>query len=280
MIDRGCHEARASSGAVLKYDGRLYAVVARSRMQPRPSTRWRRATRSTPLLIYRSTAESCRSSSSPAPEALRRAPGAPVQPCAPRATGPRAPCSASTLTRRREAARRRKATCASTRRTAPWRSCSTGRTTTCCASPAAGSTSGSTRSAYAGAAAGRQRVVLRDEAPCDGSRGPSALAPWPSRAGLHRSPQFLEGSRGARRPRPGHACATTEEGRPPGASPCEGENVTVGGVGTKRSDFGPRHNLLLDGPRTSASSTSSLRQMVGAAHSRLRRRGARPRQGL
>ena len=73
--------------------------------------------------------------------------------------------------------------------------------------------------------------------------GPVALE-----AGLHRSPAFLIPSRGELHLAPGAVLRYDGSGGGAGFVTVRGENVTVGGVGTiDASDFGPGHNLLLDG---------------------------------
>ena len=67
-------------------------------------------------------------------------------------------------------------------------------------------------------------------------------------AGLHRSPAFLIPSRGELHLAPGAVLRYDGSGGGAGFVTVRGENVTVGGVGTiDASDFGPGHNLLLDG---------------------------------
>ena len=73
--------------------------------------------------------------------------------------------------------------------------------------------------------------------------GPVALE-----AGLHRSPAFRIPSRGVLHLAPGAVLRYDGSGGGAGFVTVRGENVTVGGVGTiDASDFGPGHNLLLDG---------------------------------
>ena len=73
--------------------------------------------------------------------------------------------------------------------------------------------------------------------------GPVALE-----AGLHRSPAFLIPPRGELHLAPGAVLRYDGSGGGAGFVTVRGENVTVGGVGTiDASDFGPGHNLLLDG---------------------------------
>ena len=73
--------------------------------------------------------------------------------------------------------------------------------------------------------------------------GPVALE-----AGLHRSPAFRIPSRGELHLAPGAVLRYDGSGGGAGFVTVRGENVTVGGVGTiDASDFGPGHNLLLDG---------------------------------
>ena len=203
---------------------RVLSCAARSRMQPHHLPAGA-GDGSTPLLIYRSTVESRRSSSSPSG---KRCDGHPCSRPAARFASRAARAVLSLGARAARAARA--AAHVSTRRTAPWRSCSTG-------GPPRARVAG--RRFYlaerqrAGAARGRG-VVRRERRPGDWSRGPSA-GPVALEAGLPRG-------RVPDPPRRAHLaparCLLHESGGGAASSPCEGRTSPSAASERDASDFG------------------------------------------